>query len=82
MKDGQSMNFLSIYHGSKFQDFKKLLRTENDLIEDDIRLVLDEYISSFMTYEVPPCFYTFKDLSEALFNILKPEDDENIIKSY
>ena len=30
-------------------------------------------IQVFFTYELEPGFYTFKDLPEALFNILKPE---------
>ena len=42
------------------------------MIEDDIKLVLDEYSSSFITYELQPGIYTFKDISEALFNILQP----------
>ena len=51
---------------SIFQDFESYLRTEVDLVEDDIRLVLDESNSSFITYEVIPGIYTFKDLSELL----------------
>ena len=35
-----------------FQDFESYLRTEVNLIEDDIKLVLDEYNSSFITYEL------------------------------
>ena len=77
------MNFLAIYTSSVFQDFKSFLRTQIDLIEDDIKLVLDEYNSSFITYEISPGIYTFKeispgiytfkDISEALFNILQIE---------
>ena len=55
-----------------FQDFEVYLRTEIELVEDDIRLVLDKYISSFITYEKQPGIYTFKDLSKALFNIFQP----------
>ena len=36
-------------------------------------MVLDKLISSFINYEIQPGFYTFKGLSEALFNILQPE---------
>ena len=43
------------------------------MIEDDIKLVLDDYNSSFITYELQPGIYTFKDISEALFNILQTE---------
>ena len=73
MKDEQYMNILSIYTSSVFQDFESVLRTQFDLIEDDIKLVLDEYNSSFITYESKPGIYTFKDFSEALFNILQSE---------
>ena len=46
------------------------------MVEDDIRMVLDEYDSSFITYELELGIHAFKDLSKALFNILKPEDEE------
>ena len=71
MKDGHYMNILQIYTSSVFQDFESFLRTQLDLVEDDIKLVLDEYNSSFITYELEPGIYTFKDISEALFNILQ-----------
>ena len=61
------------YTRSVFQEFESFLRTEVDLIEDDVKLVLDEYISSFITYELDPGIYTFKDISKALFNILQSE---------
>ena len=56
-----------------FQDFESYLRTEVDLVEDDIRLVLDNINSSIITYKITPSIYNFKDLSEALFNILHLE---------
>ena len=67
------MNISSIYIRSVFQGFKGFLRTQIDLVEDDIKLVLDEYNSSFITYELQPGKYTFEDVSEALFNILQIE---------
>ena len=73
MKDEPYMNILAIYIRSVFQDFESFLRTQIDLIEDDIKLVLDEYNSSFITYELQPGIYTFKDISEALFNNLQSE---------
>ena len=73
MKDEQYMNILAIYTRSVFQDFESFLRTQIDLIENDNKLVLDEYNSNFITYENSPCFYTFKDISKALFNILQSE---------
>ena len=54
MKDGQYMNILSIYTSSVFQDFESFLRTQIDLVEDDIKLVLDEYNSSFITHDLEP----------------------------
>ena len=65
-KDEQYNNILSTYTSSVTQDFGSYLRTQMDLVEDDIKLVLDEYNSSFITYEIMPGIYTFKDISEAL----------------
>ena len=73
MKDEQYINILATYTSSVFQDFESFLRTQIDLIEDDIKLVLDEYISNFITFELDPVIYTFKGISEALFNILQSE---------
>ena len=67
------MNILSTYTSSVFQDFQNFLRTQLYSIEGDIKLVLDEYNSSFINYELEPGFYTFKDVSEALFNNLQFE---------
>ena len=73
MKDDQYVLILSIYVSSIFQHFDSFLRTEIDLVEDDIRLVLDKYNSSFITDELEPGNCTFKDLSETLFKMLQPE---------
>ena len=73
MNDGGYMNILARYKSSVFRDFESFLRIQIDLVEDDIKLVLDEYNSSFITYELQPGIYTFKDISEALFNILQSE---------
>ena len=67
------MRILAIYVNSIFQDIESFLRTEIDLVEDDIGLVLDKYISSFTTYELEPGLYIFKDIFEALYNIIQPE---------
>ena len=67
------MRILSIYTSSVFQDFESYLRTEVDLIESDIKLVLEDYNSSFITYELQPGIYTFKDISEALLNFLQTD---------
>ena len=73
MIDEQYMNILAIYTSSVFQDFESFLRTQIDLIENVVKLVLDEYNSKFITYEISPGIYTFKNISEALFNILQSE---------
>ena len=39
MKDGQYMNILASYVSSVFQDFESFLKTQIDLVEDDIKLV-------------------------------------------
>ena len=73
MKNEQYMNIVAGYVSSVFQEFESYLGTEFDLIEDDIRLVLDEYNSSFITYELQPGIYTFKEISEAPFTFLQTE---------
>ena len=39
MKDVEGMRILANYVSPVFQDFESFLRTEIDLVEDDIRLV-------------------------------------------
>ena len=73
MNDEQYMNILAIYTRSVFQDFESFLRTQIDLVEDDIKMVLDEYNSNFITYELAPGIYSYRDLSEALYYILQSE---------
>ena len=70
MKDDKYMLTLATYIVSIIQGPESFLRTEIDLVEDDITLVLDEYNSSFDPYDLEPGIYTFKDLSEALFYTL------------
>ena len=73
MKNEESTKILVGYTRSVFQDSERYLRTKVDLIEGETILVLDEYNSSFISYELQPGVYSFKDLSEFLFNILQPE---------
>ena len=73
MNDEQYMNIFAIYIRSVFEDFESFLRTQIDLVEDDIKLILDEYNSSFITYELEPGFYSYREISEALFYILQSE---------
>ena len=74
MKDEQYMKILAIYTSSVFQDFESFLRTQIDLIEDDVKLVLDKYISSFITYELEPGIYSYREISEALFYLHQSEN--------
>ena len=73
MNDEQYMNILAIYTYSVFQDFESFLRAQIDLVEDDIKLVLDEYNSNFVTYELVPGIYRYRDIAEALYYILESE---------
>ena len=77
MKDDNNLRILAIYVTSIFQDFESFLKTEIDLVEDDIRLVLDENNSNFITYEVQPGTCTFKDFSVTALTILQPEYEGN-----
>ena len=74
MKDDKYMEIIEGYSRPVFQDFESYLRIEVDLIEDDIKLVLDKYNSGFITYELQPGIYTFKDISEVLFKNLQIEN--------
>ena len=76
MKSDENMRIPAIFNSSVFQDFESFLGTETELIEDDFRLVLDKYSSSFMTNDLEPGVYTFKDLTETLFEIVHPEYEE------
>ena len=73
MKNDKCMDILSGYPSSIIQGFENYLRTEIDLVEDDIRIVLEENILSFNTYALQPGIYNFKDLSEARLKILQPD---------
>ena len=82
MKDEQYMNLLAIYTSSVFQDFESFRRTQIDLVEDDVKLVLDEYNSNFITYELEPGISSYREISEALFYILQseyPQSDSEIL---
>ena len=63
------------YTNSILQDFERYSKTEVDLVENDIRLVLDEYKSSFITYKSTPGIYTFKDNSEVLLSFFQHEHE-------
>ena len=54
--------------------------------EDDIQLVLKEYNSIFVTYEIPPGVYTIEDSSGAVYTMpnwgtLRNENDDISMKT-
>ena len=67
MKNDENMRILATFISSIIQDFEIFLRTQIDLVHDDIRLVLDEYKSSFITNEIEPGVYTLYDFSPNCF---------------
>ena len=54
------------YARSLIRDFESYLRIVVDLLEEDIQLILKEYNSHFITYEITPGIYTFQDISDAI----------------
>ena len=60
MKDDKYMLFRQCMLILSFEDFESF---ETDVVEDDVRLVLDEYNSSSVTYEIEPGINFFKDFS-------------------
>ena len=67
------MDILAGYTRSIFQDSETYPRTEVDLVEDDIRLSLDDKNSRFLTNGILPTIWNFKDLSEFFLGNLQPE---------
>ena len=52
---------------SPFRDFENYLRIVLGLDEDDIHMILRQYNSNFVIYELSLGFYTIKDISEAVY---------------
>ena len=50
-----------------FRDFESYLRIVVGLDEDDIQLILKQYVSIFVTYELSPGINWNKDISEAVY---------------
>ena len=63
--DGHTILLLN-YSRSKFRDFESYLRIRVGLDEEDIQLILKEYNSHFITYELTPGIYTIQDISDAV----------------
>ena len=54
------------YSASSFRDFESYLRLVIGLDEEDIQLILKEYNSHFITYELTPGIYSIQDISDAI----------------
>ena len=54
------------YSRSLFRDFESYLRIVVGLDEEDIQLILKEYNSHFITYELTPGNYTIQDISDTI----------------
>ena len=63
--DGYYILLMS-YLASPFRDFESYLRIVVELDENDIQLILKQYNSKFVTYDIAPSIYTIKDISEAV----------------
>ena len=63
--DGYTIIILN-YSRSQFRDFESYLRIRVGLDEEDIQLILKEYNSHFITYELSPGVYTIKDISDSV----------------
>ena len=63
--DGLMMLLLG-YARSKFRDFESYLRLLFDLDEEDILLILKQYNSHFVTYELTTGIYTIQDISDTI----------------
>ena len=54
------------YSNSPFRDFESYLRIVVGLDEEDIQLILKEYNSHFITYELTPGIYSIQDISDSI----------------
>ena len=54
------------YSTSLFRGFESYLRIVVGLDEEDVQLILEEYNSHFITYELTPGIYTIQDISNAI----------------
>ena len=54
------------YARSLFRDFESYLSFVVNLAEEDIEIVLKEYNSHFITYEITPGIYSIQDISDTI----------------
>ena len=57
------------YARPPFRDFESFLTNVIGLDEDDIHLLSKQSNANFVTYELLPCIYTNKDISEAVYTM-------------
>ena len=76
-KDGYTILLLN-YSRSQFRDFESCLRIRVGLDEEDIQLILKEYKSHFITYQLSPGIYTIKDISDAIHTFSGHSEDIEI----
>ena len=62
------MIFLYGYTRSRFRDFESYLRIVIGLDEKDIQIILKEYNSHFITYELTPGIYSIQVISDTIYN--------------
>ena len=55
------------YARSPFQDCECYLGIVVGLDEENVQLILKQYIPSFLTYEIPAGIYSFTEFSEAIY---------------
>ena len=65
-KDGYMILLLLGYARSLFRDFESYLRIVVGLPEKYFQLILKEYISHFITYELTPGIYSIQDISDTI----------------
>ena len=58
------------YARSPFRDIESHLRIVVGLDEDDSQLILKQYNSNFVTYEISPGIYTINDFAEAVYTMV------------
>ena len=75
------------YARSLFRGFERCLRIVVGLDEDDNNLILKQYKSNFITYDLSPGIYTIKDFAETVYTMgdregtLQYEYDDNTMKT-
>ena len=57
------------YARSPFRDFESYLRMVVGLDEDENQLISKQYNSNFVTYDITPCIYSIKNISEIVYTM-------------